>query len=270
MPSVASLSLPGRLDHANEDALALADGVGVVVDGAGIPAEFRSGCSHSVAWYADHLATAFRDRLAQRSDGMADALAHAIATVRDRHADRCDLQAGSPSATVAAWRVTDDVIEHLVLCDASIVVVPRDGVAMEVTDRRLDETVARVADRFGRADVSAAALRSRRLAIEANRNRPGGFWCAQADPAVAAHSLTGSTPRAELAAIIAASDGATRGHQGLRLFPVERFAALAMGGADGLRELSNAIRAGETARETRKPGAHGKPHDDLSVAALVL
>ena len=98
-------SLPAELGRESEDACAIADGIGVVVDGAGLPKTMRRGCSHSVAWYARMLAEELRMRLESRTTRMTDALAGAIAQVTAAHASTCDLTQGSPSATVAAWRI---------------------------------------------------------------------------------------------------------------------------------------------------------------------
>lgn len=63
MPRVVVASIPGVSSRENEDAVALGDGVAVVVDGAGLPKDLRRGCRHSVQWHAENLATAFRDHL---------------------------------------------------------------------------------------------------------------------------------------------------------------------------------------------------------------
>ncbi len=46
---------PGRTDRDNEDFAAAAPGVLVLLDGAGTPSGLKSGCLHSVAWYARTL-----------------------------------------------------------------------------------------------------------------------------------------------------------------------------------------------------------------------
>src|SRR3954470_13562890 len=98
--------------------MVIGDGVAVVVDGAGIPADLRAGCEHSVEWFARSVAQVFHALLVERSRSMVESLAETIRRVRDSHATSCDLAAGSPSATVAAWRTTGRRLEYLVLCDA--------------------------------------------------------------------------------------------------------------------------------------------------------
>ena len=263
-----SLTLPAALDRENEDAIALAAGIGVVVDGAGIPAELRRGCTHTVAWYARRLADAFCARLVDRGTPMRDALAGAIAEVTALHAGTCTFEGGSPSATVAAWRVDGAEVEHLVLCDASVVVRDASGRAQEITDDRIEHSVERrirelLSARTETADPNAdelAALRWR--ALEECRNAPGGFWCAQADPTVAEQSLIGRQAIDGTAAVIAASDGGTRGYQLVDAHDLPSFALRAASGE--LEGLAAEIRAGEEGLRTRAD-FDGKIHDDLTI-----
>lgn len=263
-----SFTLPAASDRENEDAMALAAGIGVVVDGAGIPAELRRGCTHAVAWYARRLADAFCARLIDRATPMRAALAGAIAEVTALHAGTCTFEGGSPSATVAAWRVDGAEVEHLVLCDASIVVQDASGRAHEITDDRIESSVARrirqlLSARAGTTDPSPderAALRWR--ALEECRNAAGGFWCAQTDPAVAAHALLGRQAVDRTAAVIAASDGGTRGFQLVDAHDLPSFAHRAAAGE--LAGLAAEIRRGEEGLRTRS-GFDGKIHDDLTI-----
>ena len=268
-----SLTLRAAPDRENEDAMALADGIGVVVDGAGIPAELRRGCSHTVAWYSRRLADAFCDRLTDRATPMRDALAGAIADVTARHAHTCTFEGGSPSATVAAWRVDGADVEHLVLCDASIIVLEASGRALEVTDDRIEHTVARrvrelLSTRESSADPTRQELASLRWqALEECRNAPDGFWCAQADPGVAAQALVGRRPIDGTAAVIAASDGGTRGFQLVDAHGLSAFAHRA--GSGELEALAAEIRAGEQ-RFSVRTDFDGKIHDDLTIVVGVF
>ncbi|UWF77225.1 MULTISPECIES: protein phosphatase 2C domain-containing protein [Microbacterium] len=262
----SSYSLPAVAGRESEDALAVGDGIAVVVDGAGLPTSMRSGCRHAVAWYARCLAEAFREGLENRAVAMPAALAAAIERVRASHAHTCDLGAGSPSATVAAWRIDDEEVEHLVLCDASIVLVGRDGAVREVTDDRIDAAVERRASELLRegaaggepAEEEVAAARL--AALDETRNRDGGFWCCHTDPRAAGHALTGRSRVDELAAIVAASDGGTRGFQLLDAHPIERFGALAVAGR--LADIAAEIRAAEDTASLR----FAKTHDDILLA----
>lgn len=266
-PVLYSLAaLPGR---ENEDAAASGDGIAVVVDGAGLPKSRRRGCGHSVSWYSRMLAESFRVALADRRTSMADALATAIAEVTAAHTGVCDLAEGSPSGTVAAWRIVGDDVEHLVLCDASIVLIPRSGEPVEITDDRLDAVVGERAARLLGADAASASLEERAAAhfqaLDAARNVEGGFWCCHTDPLAACQARTGRTPLRDLAGIVAASDGGTRGFQSHGAHPLERFAALALAG--DLAGIAAEIRAAEGGPD-RDPLE--KPHDDITLLAATF
>ena len=259
-------ALPAEPGLESEDACAIGDGIVVVVDGAGLPKSSRRGCGHAVAWYARMLAEAFRVRLETRATSMSDALAGAISEVTASHAETCDLSQGSPSATVAAWRLIGDDVEHLVLCDASIVLIEADGTPREITDDRIDAAVQRRAAQLAAAaGVAEATAEMRFAALDQMRNVDGGFWCAHTDPNAARHALTGRTPVAELRAIVAASDGGTRGFQRFGAHSLDRFAALASDGR--LAEIAAQIRAAEDAAG---PLPFTKPHDDITLVAAML
>ena len=135
---------------------------------------------------------------------MRDALRSAIADVRAEHSDSCDLAAGSPSATVAAWRLTGASLEYLVLCDSSILLALADRRYLDVTDTRLDEVVEpSVHEAMAQCTHSGATnlrqdiLAARRGAVEALRNTKEGFWCCHHDPAAADEAVASSSGRSE-------------------------------------------------------------------------
>jgi hypothetical protein len=264
------VSVPASQVAENEDAWVVGDDVVVVVDGAGLPAELRAGCRHSVAWFATSVADTLHGLLLSRQRSMKDALAEAIAMVRASHEATCRLSDGSPSATVAAWRTSGDQLQYLVLCDASLVLVDHDGTASEVTDHRLQDLIEALPSADSR-DVptdrdEARALR--RAAVEAARNTPGGFWCVHTDPAAAAEALSGEVPVADLRGVVACSDGAARAYDLLHTHTLNEFAALVLRGEGEV--LAARVRAAETerAQDLRRDGI--KIHDDLTIVAQVL
>lgn len=268
------MSVPADVERENEDAFALGDGVAVVVDGAGLPNELRSGCQHSVHWYADALARAFRDHLDRRDSEMPHALAAAIAEVVDSHAAGCRLAEGSPSATVAAWRLHLDTVEYLVLCDAAIILSFQDGSATEVTDDRItyattpliEEQLSRI--RTERGSVTAADVRhARRGAVERTRNCDGGFWCCHTNPEAAAAAIHGQIERGNLRAIVAASDGATRGYQFLGIqTPCD--VAAAVGTGESAAVIAS-IRHAERVHTALIEQGY-KQHDDATLVAATF
>lgn len=244
----------------------------VVVDGAGLPRSLRAGCRHSVSWYAEQIATTFGTALIDRQITMVRALGRAIADVAGRHGG-CDLDQGSPSATVAAWRIRPPLVEYLVLCDASAVFLDRDGHAVEITDNRLAlVTAPRIVQLHTSSNAGhpkpSEALAARREAVEAHRNVHGGFWCCHTDPAGAEHALTGSFSLSDLAGLIIATDGATRGYQSLGIHTVERFARDCVAG-DGPALLA-AVRAEERRGRRHLLDNATKVHDDATMVAISL
>lgn len=264
MSRTFSLTVPATADARNEDAVVVGDGVAVVVDGAGIPAELRAGCQHSVEWFARCVAQTFHALLVARTHTMVDALAETIARVRDSHEGACDVAAGSPSATVAAWRTTGGRLEYLVLCDASLILVDRHDRSAEFTDRRLQRVLETAA-----AELSGDAARvAQRQAVEANRNRPDGFWCVHHDPVAAQHAVHGEVAIEDYSGVVACSDGGARAYELLGTHTLDQFAHQSLGGA--LQSVADSIRSAET-REAARLDARGlKVHDDLTIAALPL
>lgn len=238
----------------NEDAARSSARVAVVVDGAGIPRHRRSGCHHRVSWYARTLADALVRALEDRAASPRAAFATALAEVRDLHAGTCDLDRGSPSATVVAVREQDDVLEHLVLCDASLLLRRTRGPAARITDDRLAQVVARERT----AD-----------AVEALRNRPGGFWVARHELRAAEEALVGVEPLERLRGATLLSDGITRAVDELALMDVDALARR-LATVDGARRLLATVRAAE--RERAAAGTLGlrKVHDDATVTGCTV
>lgn len=262
------VTLPASSCLENEDAVVVGDDVVVVVDGAGLPSELRAGCSHSVAWFARSIAATLHARLARRSTSMRDALADTIAAVRDSHRGSCALSDGSPSATVAAWRVVAEQLEYLVLCDASVVLVDDQGRAVEITDQRLRE-VLETASRTAAPCSSAVDVRAaRRSALEAARNRTGGFWCVHHDPTAAMHALEGTFPLRRLSGVLACSDGGTRAYDTLGTHTLTGFTTHVL--RDDVAAIAASIRQAESvqADDLRRRGL--KVHDDLTIVAQSL
>lgn len=247
-----SLLTDPAIPGADEDAAGVLGPAAVVCDGAGIPARYRRGCRHEVAWYSHLLTAHLLRRLQDPGLDLREALRRAIADVSAEHEGTCDLAAGGPSATVVAVREEareeGRVLEHLVLADSSLLLDLRGGGTRRVTDDRV-ERAARTA---GSAD-----------ALEALRNAPGGFWVARHETEAADEALCGSTPIEQLRAAHLVSDGATRPADllGTRT-DASLTAALTQDPAAVLRDL----RAAERALPTRR--APRKRHDDATVVSL--
>jgi hypothetical protein len=236
----------------NEDFVGAAPGVLVLVDGVGIPGRHAL-CRHGVPWYAHTLGAELLAG-ASRGAGPVDALADAIGFVAARHEGTCDIaDPSSPQATVAVLRIADGRADFLVLADAFVVLAPRDGVPQVVTDPRdveVNEECSSMLD--GLAEGTPEHRRAHRAAgeaLRARRNRPGGYWIAKDDPAVAAEAVTGSVSLRDLAGAGLLSNGAARAVDPYRLdgWPAV-VGLLRAGGPDALvgriRRAEAAARAG--------------------------
>ncbi|WP_128978092.1 protein phosphatase 2C domain-containing protein [Streptomyces roseicoloratus] len=254
-------SLPGSTERPNEDWLAAvlpASGVGgvvVVLDGVTPPAD-GDGCAHGVPWFTARLGGALTELSASRGDlTLPGVLSLAIRRTADAHRNTCDLShVRTPQATVAMARWGATAVEHLVLSDAALLLQGPDGAVRSVLDDRLDH-------------VPAEVLRSRE-ATDRLRNQEGGFFTAAADPSVADRAVTGTTPRAEVRALAALSDGATRWVERFREGDwADLFAVLDGEGPYGLLRRVRTL-------ETACAGAGGphrrKLHDDASAVYAVL
>lgn len=176
----------------------------IVLDGASHPTP----TARDGGWIAEQIGRELRSRLA--TDPEADlqlAVAGAIAAVADTH----KLRAGeSPSTTVSIARWTEDTLDVLVLCDSPVIVIDRSDTVHEIRDDRL-RTVNDQLDRpAGFADNRSAWHRFLTQQRE-YRNVPGGYWVAEADPTAARHAVTATWPIADVAAVLAVTDGVSRG-----------------------------------------------------------
>lgn len=158
------------------------------------------------------------------------------------------------------------------LCDASLILVDRQGHAVECTDRRLQRILESTAPRTGSATADEPshrdALATQRQAVEAGRNRTDGFWCVHYDPLAARHAVHGEVAIADYSGVVACSDGGARAYDLLGTHTLEQFANAALSG--GLQGVADSIRSAETQGAERLHARGLKVHDDLTIAALPL
>jgi Protein phosphatase 2C len=186
-----TMTSAARTGHANEDFTGAVPTAAVLVDGAGIPgAELI--CRHGVAWYAGRLGGSLLSLMSLvRDRSLSALLAEAIAQVTDDHRDTCDVADPiSPAATVAILRLSDGLIEHLVLGDSVLALDRTDGAPLVVSDPR-EVIISRSYQSALEATATGSDEYLRVLRdLRANRNQPGGFWLAKDDPQTAG-SLVG-------------------------------------------------------------------------------
>ncbi len=257
------VSEPGNPARPNEDFASVglpASGQGgslIVLDGV-TPPRGETGCLHSVPWFTARLGGALTElTVSYRDLTLSEILSRAILRTAEAHATTCDLShPRTPQATVVLARWSPQEIEYLVLSDSALLVESPAGEVTAVLDDRLS--------RLPRSALATDALIDTTL-----RNKEGGFFTAAADPSVAARAVTGSLPRADVRALAALTDGATRW--------VEKFHegdwadCFALVRKQGAAELLTRVRALERAdEETRTHLRRSKTHDDATVVYVEL
>jgi hypothetical protein len=255
----------GNPGQPNEDFAGAVPGAVVLLDGAGIPGTEEI-CRHGVAWYTHRLGGALLGRLS-RGDGtgLTAILADAIGEIAAGHRSTCDItNVSSPQATVAVIRSHADRLDYLVLADCFLVLDQVSAGHLVVTDER--EVMTRRVCSAPLADVARGTAEYERVwdacleALQARRNRPGGYWIAKDDPAVAEEAVTGSCSLQELESAVLLSNGAAR--------IVSPYAQTTW---PGMLELLRASGPDEVIRRVRRAeGISSKPNakapDDATVA----
>ncbi|MER7108570.1 hypothetical protein [Streptomyces sp. NPDC000229] len=197
-------SVPGAPERPNEDWASVvlpASGQGgalVVLDGVTPPID-DDGCVHSVPWFTARLGGALTELSGSRPDlTLAEILSEAIRRTADAHRGSCDLShVRTPQATVVLARWDASNVEYLVLADSVLLLRSPEGAVRAVVDDRLDR-------------LPPGSLASHAITDTTVRNKEGGFFTAAADPSVATRAVTGRVPSAEVRALVAMTDGATR------------------------------------------------------------
>lgn len=254
---------PGTPERPNEDWASVAlpasgqGGTVVVLDGV-TPPRGDDGCVHGVPWFTARLGGALIELSGSRPDmTLAEILSAAIRRTADAHRDTCDLShVRTPQATVvmARWGAVSEAVEHLVLSDSTLLLESPDGKVRAVLDDRID----RLPREALRTHASADAL----------RNAEGGFFTAAADPGVAVRAVTGTTPRSQVRAVAALTDGASRW--------VDMFAegnwtqCLNLLRKEGPQGLIDRVRALEGSAAERTPVIRWKLHDDAAAVFVEL
>jgi hypothetical protein len=251
------VSEPGDAARPNEDFASVglpASGQGgavVVLDGV-TPPRGATGCLHSVPWFTARLGGALTELTVSLPDvPLTEALSLALARTAEAHRGTCDLShPRTPQATVVMARWSPETVEYLILSDSALLVESPDGTLTPYLDDRLSL-------------LPRSALATDEMIDAGLRNKEGGFFTAAADPSVASRAVTGSLPRAEVRALAALTDGATRwvdtfaAGEWSDLFDVVR--------KEGAQSLVDQVRALELADADRAFLRRGKTHDDATV-----
>lgn len=259
---VRTAQRPGRPDRPSEDRIFTTDNAVIVLDGASQPeAVERNG-----GWLAQQLGATLADRLRTApTQELTDALESSITSVATKHGL---VPGDSPSTTVAVIRWTDQALDVLVLCDSPVIVMTTDGRVEVIKDTRLDEVTGRINHAARLIDDDPQGWATLVGEQRRQRNRTGGYWVGEADPAAARHAITTSWPIENIEAAVAMTDGVSVGveryHQPPDWPTAAKLAAL---------DPAHLVDVVHTAEDTDPAGAtwpRSKVHDDKAIAVVTL
>jgi hypothetical protein len=241
--------------ESNEDTVATAGDVVVVLDGVSQWHTKESGCVHGTVWYVHRLAESVLDRAAQDVP-LTTAVAEAISDVAKTH-PTCDLDhPWTPAATAVVLRETPTAVEYLVLCDCTLVVETDHG-TLAITDTRLAELLRWVRSSPERREHLTDGLT--RL-----RNHDDGYWVASTDPTAAYNAITGCLPKSILRRAVLLTDGAS--------CLVDDYAQASWDDILALTpdELIAQVRHWERTDPEKRRWPRGKVHDDATAAHVTF
>ncbi|WP_198958269.1 MULTISPECIES: PP2C family serine/threonine-protein phosphatase [Amycolatopsis] len=215
--------------------------------------------------YADYLGRLLADALT--ADPAAD-LQEILAEGIKATAAHYDLRAGeSPSSTVTIARERDEHLDLLLLGD-NTVILPGGEI---LTDDRIDRLDLeprrkyreRLAAGHGYDDEHRALLRELQTQQAQYRNKPGGYWIAEADPLVARQAVLTARSLSDTRWFVIASDGAYNVMEHLNLVDWADYAKL---DGRGLITLLHHCQEWEENDGTARRMPRAKKHDDKSIA----
>ncbi|GGM84183.1 hypothetical protein GCM10012275_63540 [Longimycelium tulufanense] len=266
---VAFATLPGGV-RANEDWAGAAGGVVAVLDGISA-ADGNTRCRHGVPWYVHQLGVAFLTAASDADNSLSKALALAITHVAAQHPE-CDLShGGTPSATIAALRITTSRVEYLVLSDAVLLLDFGDSLKV-VTDSQVESVAAAERAETRRHAIGSAehrqAVQELVQAQRKLRNQPGGYWVVAANPEAARHAVIGAVARSDVVQAALLTDGASRLVDAFGLATWREVMELLA--TAGPQALINKVRAVEDTDSDGQRWPRYKRSDDATAALVVV
>jgi hypothetical protein len=185
--------------------------------------------------------------------------------------ERLGLTPGAaPSSTVLILRVGDELVEVAALGDSTAVIGFQDGTTARVSDDRLGAIAVEQRVEYRRAlehgEGYGEAHRTRLCELQRSerpsRNRTGGYWIAEAEPAAAYELIIRTFPRSTVRWAVLASDGVQK-----HLDRLDAWSSAANFDDGGLGTLVRDVQTWET--ETDPDGRRlprSKRHDDKTIA----
>ncbi len=261
--NTAQLPVP----HHSKDRVFSTANAAIVLDGATAFASVEL----DAGTYADALGRHIVTEL--RSDDRKD-LAEVVSNAIEVVAHRFDLRSGHcPSSTVTILRTRDHHVDLFVLGDSPLY-YGTDHHATVLADTRLADLDLpesrryrnRLREGWGYDDEHRALLRRLQERQRAWRNIDGGYWIAEADPAVAHHAFTATLSVGDLSWAVLATDGITNP---LTYLGRADWAAVAV---KSDRQLAGLLTAAQQWERNDDPTGRlfprAKRHDDKTIAAV--
>jgi hypothetical protein len=271
MTQISASTVPGSPNKPNEDWYGLTPNMAIVLDGVTSPPTMNSGCIHGVPWYVSNLgAQLLSFASANPLRALRDCLADGINATANLHRQSCDVNhSGTPSATVVMTRFDGGELEYLVLSDSTLLIDAGDRIQVR-TDKSLDRIAraerARVSEVAIGTEDHAGAVRDMVEVQRQWRNRDGGYWLAAADPAAAAHAISGNLGLDQVERAVLLSDGASCL---VDVYKAESWRGLIKRAtADGPTAVIERVRAIERGDTEGSRWARFKPSDDATVVIL--
>jgi hypothetical protein len=258
----AGVGFDGRERPSEDVVIVLAEAV-IVLDGAStLRTDLPSGGD-----YAKELGAQLAARLATAPE--VDLAKHVAASIRAVARHNGFTPGDSPSSTVSIVRWDDSTVEALVLSDSPVAVFLTDKVEVVADDRLRSLPPGGYRERLsgggGFTADHVAALRKSGETMAQWRNRDGGFWVAEAVPAAAQQAMRASWPRADVQAILIATDGVSCGVDDYGIFPSWDHVR-AMAETEGPQAVLDAVREAELSDPDGVRWPRVKPHDDQALA----
>lgn len=215
--------------------------------------------------YAQHLGST----MAALVDGTDEALTVLLAEAIKTTAADLDLTSGgrAPSSTVAVVRKREDAsVDVLVLGDSQVVIpgeILRDDRLGPLATEQRTAYRERLASGHGYDDEHRQILAALQAEQLRHRNKPGGYWIAEADPAAAEQALTRHLSPHEVPWCVLATDGA---YKPMEYLGLDDWPTVATATSDDLAGLLQRCQEWEATDERGQRLPRAKRHDDKTLA----
>jgi hypothetical protein len=270
-PRIEYAVLPAG-DDAGQDRCFTAEGLVVVLDGA---SAYDPTVSPEAGEYVDTLGPTLVEQI--ESHPGVD-LREAVAEAISQTADKLNVVPGKgPSSTVSIVRCGARTVDILVLGDSPVVIHSTDGSEEIVVQHRMKHIAPelrqlyreRLANGNGYNEQHRALLREIQRREVSMRNRPGGYWIAEADPAAAVSATLVTRPLEVCARIVVYTDGVlTLGVEDLGLLAPLTASSAHDGDLEALLQVAQRWEEECDPQGVRRP--RSKEHDDKTVAVITL